>query len=346
MGLFLWLYNRTMKSSDGQLRGVNLGGWLILEKWMTPSLFEGTDAVDEYTFMRTEGAARKIEHHRQTFITEADFAWLEKNGINAVRIPIGYWVFEGDEPYTPTIDYLDWAVEMARKYHLKVLIDLHGAKDSQNGNDHSGRIGPRGWYKSVAARDNTAKVLEELAAYYSHDETVWGLELLNEPKFSLINWKLRRFYKRAYERIVKVARPGLNVVFSDAFTPRLMSGAVRPRADYPVIMDIHWYQFASIYQKWDQLERYFRRLARRPRIVSRLQYVQPVIIGEWSVVLSGEILRKRLKKAEDAAFKRHGELQMATYSKAAGWFYWTYKTEGRGIWHFRSLVEDGILTLK
>lgn len=29
------------------LQGVNLGGWLVLEKWMTPSLFDGTTAADE-----------------------------------------------------------------------------------------------------------------------------------------------------------------------------------------------------------------------------------------------------------------------------------------------------------
>jgi glucan 1,3-beta-glucosidase len=42
------------------LRGVNLGGWLILEKWMTPSVFEGTEATDEYTFAQTSGAKEKI----------------------------------------------------------------------------------------------------------------------------------------------------------------------------------------------------------------------------------------------------------------------------------------------
>ena len=30
--------------SYGKLRGVNLGGWLVLEKWITPSLFEGLEA--------------------------------------------------------------------------------------------------------------------------------------------------------------------------------------------------------------------------------------------------------------------------------------------------------------
>ena len=33
-----------------RLRGVNLGSWLVLEKWMVPSLFEGVEATDETTW--------------------------------------------------------------------------------------------------------------------------------------------------------------------------------------------------------------------------------------------------------------------------------------------------------
>ena len=29
------------------MKGVNLGNWLVLEKWMSPELFDGTSAEDE-----------------------------------------------------------------------------------------------------------------------------------------------------------------------------------------------------------------------------------------------------------------------------------------------------------
>ena len=32
------------------IKGVNLGNWLVLEKWMSPKLFEGTNAEDETYF--------------------------------------------------------------------------------------------------------------------------------------------------------------------------------------------------------------------------------------------------------------------------------------------------------
>lgn len=327
------------------LRGVNLGGWLVLEKWMTPSLFAGTGAVDEYTFMQTAGAKEKIEHHRRTFITEDDFAWLAKNGINAVRIPVGYWIFDGDGPYTPAIAYLDFAIKMAEKYGIKVLIDLHGAKGSQNGRDHSGRVGKSNWYKNADYREETIQVLEKLAWRYRDRLCVWGIELLNEPKAGFFHRKLRRFYRQAYQRLAVVARPGTHSVFHDAFMPRLLTGAIKPLPDFPVAMDVHWYQFASIFRRFQRLDRYFHTVRCRPELIDRLQRKQPIIVGEWSVVLSGEILDGRPKSEENEAFRKHGELQIEAYRHTVGWFYWTYKTEGRGIWHFRSLVEDGVISL-
>ena len=37
------------------LRGVNLGNWLLLEKWMSPRVFAGTGARDEYTLCEALG---------------------------------------------------------------------------------------------------------------------------------------------------------------------------------------------------------------------------------------------------------------------------------------------------
>lgn len=330
---------------DGFLHGVNLGGWLVLEKWMTPSLFAGTEAEDEFSLVQTPGAREKITAHRRTFITEEDFVWLAQRGLNAVRIPVGYWIFDGDGPYLPAIDYLDWAVEMATKYHLRVLIDLHAARGSQNGRDHSGRRGTSGWYADASYRKETVQILERLAARYYNAPAVWGIELVNEPKFGLLQWKLRRFYTQAYRRLTEVARPGTRIVFSDAFTPRLLSGAIRAVPQFPVVMDVHWYQFSSVTGRLQALMAYFNKIRRRPRLIAKLQQKQPVIIGEWSVVLSGKILAGRPKTEENAAFRAHGQLQLEAYRHAAGWFYWTYKTEARGIWHFRSQVEDGVISL-
>lgn len=335
-----------MSARISKLRGVNLGGWLVLEKWMTPSLFRGTQAIDEYTLMQALGATEKIETHRKTFIVEDDFKWLQKNGINAVRIPIGYWIFDGDDPYTPAIKYLDWAVKMSEKYNLKVLIDLHGHKGSQNGKDHSGRIGKNEWHRHKEYRQESIDVLEKIARRYYDSPSVWGIEMMNEPKFGIVQWHLRRFYKHAYDRLRAVARPGTVIVFHDAFTPRLLTGALWPDPNYPAVMDVHWYQFGNVWRKNETLAHYLTRVWRRAWLLTNLQKKQPVIIGEWSVVLTREVLAGRTDHGVQAAAKNHGMAQIDTYEYALGWFYWTYKTEERGMWHFRSLVEDGLIAFK
>lgn len=325
-----------------QLRGVNLGGWLILERWMTPGLFSGMTARDEFSFMQEPDAAEKIERHRRTFITESDFAWLAKNGVNAVRIPVGYWIFEGDAPFTPCISYLDWAIEMAEKYNLQVLIDFHAAKGSQNGNDHSGRIGVAAWYENSAYRKESIEVLVRLAERYKHAQCVWGIELLNEPKLGVVRYfKLLRFYRQAYAALAAVARPGTRIVFSDGFAPWLFTGALTHKEECPPVMDVHWYQFGRT-----NLERYFSRLRKRPYQLRCLQKFQPVIVGEWSGMLSHLTLKGLPADEQRRLEKRHIEEQLKAYSTASGWFYWTYKTEGRGIWNFRHQVESGTLLLR
>lgn len=76
------------------VRGVNLGGWLILEKWMTPAVFDGlpSHVNDEYALTQYLGyseAERRLKAHWESWVTEADIIQMKNNGINHVRIPVG-----------------------------------------------------------------------------------------------------------------------------------------------------------------------------------------------------------------------------------------------------------------
>lgn len=85
-----------------KIRGVNLGAWLVLEKWMTPKLFDGTPSEDEYYLARDVEPtiyAEKIKTHRDTFITEGDFVKMKAAGINVVRIPVPHFIFNDRPPF-------------------------------------------------------------------------------------------------------------------------------------------------------------------------------------------------------------------------------------------------------
>jgi len=131
-----------------KVRGLNIGGWLVLEPWITPSIFQNQDQslgiVDEKTLtekLGSEKASKILKAHWDSWATLADFQKIAKAGFNTVRIPIGYWAYSLDsgETYTQgAAPYLDNAIDWARQTGLKVMIDLHGAPLSQNGFDNSG----------------------------------------------------------------------------------------------------------------------------------------------------------------------------------------------------------------
>ena len=321
------------------LRGVNLGGWLVLEKWMCPEVFDGSLAESELDLSLTEAGRVTIKKHHSTFIVEEDFKWLRDNGLNAVRIPVGYWIFGDHPPFVNGISHLDRAFRYAQTYNIKVLVCLHGAPGSQNGQDHGGTSAKRTrWFTNPAYRTQTLDVLARLVERYASHPAYWGIELLNEPQPGPLKFfVLRRFYREAQRRLAKHTR----IIFSDAFLPRLMNGVLGPRA----VMDVHWYHFNFLLERFRSMRLYAKLLRLHGRLLQRLRRTQPVIVGEWSIVLSTHTLRHFPEHTHESMMDKHGQDQLATYAVADGWFYWSYKTTGRGTWNFRSLVEDRRLIL-
>ncbi|VUW80743.1 Uncharacterised protein [Bifidobacterium breve] len=100
-----------------QINGVNLGNWLVLEKWMKPGIFAASGEADEIWLHRsTESAELEalLTRHRDTYITEADFRNIAAHGCNLVRIPVPYFIFGDVSGHPGCIEYLDrtfdWAV--------------------------------------------------------------------------------------------------------------------------------------------------------------------------------------------------------------------------------------------
>ena len=159
-----------------RLRGVNLGSWLVLEKWMVPSLFEGVEATDETTWCVALGeeAAPRLRAHWARWVTREDFAWIAERGLNAVRIPFGHWVLGPPYPYHPVygarrepfvtggIEVLDRALRWAEEFGLKVVLDLHAAAGCQNGFDNGGILNVCDWHTKEEYIDHSVELLGRL----------------------------------------------------------------------------------------------------------------------------------------------------------------------------------------
>jgi glucan 1,3-beta-glucosidase len=208
-----------VKARPTYLYGANAGGHLIVEKWMTPDLFEGTNATDQWSLDQTDGAEYKLKNHWETYYTKDDFAAMKKWGLNAVRIPIGFWAFDNDgTPYLRGADfYLERMIEWCRELGLWVLVDCHGSPGSQNGFDNSGRSGVARWQKEENL-DRSIDVLKTMAAKYGsmkYADVVYGLQLVNEP----ISWNTstlevtQTWTKKAYKS-VRAAAENANLVIT------------------------------------------------------------------------------------------------------------------------------------
>lgn len=132
--------------------GTALGGWLVLEPWITPSLFYqflgasekfGDEApnkvgLDTYTFctaLGKEEANKQLRRHWKMWVDETQIANLKRLGVDTLRIPVGDWMYVPYEPYVGcmdgAIDELERVLELCRKYGIKVIIDVHAMIDSQ-----------------------------------------------------------------------------------------------------------------------------------------------------------------------------------------------------------------------
>lgn len=192
----IWDYN------TNKVRGVSLGGWFVLEPYITPSLFEAFGSneskipVDEYTFCQQLGreeAKRRLEKHWSEYYTEQDFIDIKNLGLNLVRIPVGYWAFQllDNDPYVQGQEkYIDQSIQWAKNQGLKVWFDLHGVPGSQNGFDNSGKRGTIGWQHSETNLEVTQNTLDYIFGKYGQEQfqdTVIGIEIVNEPMMSSLN---------------------------------------------------------------------------------------------------------------------------------------------------------------
>lgn len=293
------------------VKGVNLGNWLVLEKWMSPALFDGTTAEDEYylpTQLSKEVYEARIKIHRAEYITERDFVRIKAMGLNTVRIPVPYFIFGDRPPFIGCIDELDKAFNWAERYDLQILIDLHTAPDSQNGFDNGGISGVCKWSKQQDEVEFVLNVLERLAQRYKDRKGLWGIEVINEPildnMWEIMNVPerypaadpkkaegsgpntmefLRRFYLDAYDRLRKHLPEEKYIVIHDAFKLHAWKDFMQEEKYKNVVLDTHQYlMFAEMDGCEQTIEGYENYIKEHYEDeIRKMQQYFPVICGEW-----------------------------------------------------------------
>ncbi|KAI5310111.1 hypothetical protein KEM55_001579 [Ascosphaera atra] len=244
------------------IRGVGLGGWLSIEPFITPSLFEKyhNQTKDEWSLMEKLGSKAKdtLEKHYATFVQEDTFKEIKDAGIDHVRIPFSYWavkVYDGDK-YLPHVSwrYLLRGIEWARKYGLRVLLDLHAIPGSQNGWNHSGRQGTIGWLNGTDGDRNAQRgidIHDQLSKFFAQDryKNVVGIYgLVNEPYMislnvtDVVNWN---------DKAIKTVRKnGMKqwITFGDGFLQLSKWKTIMQHVDDRLMIDTHQYTIFNLGQ--------------------------------------------------------------------------------------------------
>ncbi|KAG0679951.1 exo-1,3-beta-glucanase [Pichia californica] len=284
-----------------KVNGVNLGGWLVTEPFITPSLYEGASPdgtetetpIDEYNFCKVLGpyeAHQRLKEHWDTFITEADIAKIKSYGFNAVRLPIGYWAFArlSDDPYVfGQEEYLVKAIQWCRSYGLKLWIDLHGIPGSQNGFDNSGRRDVFEWMYVRKNYDLGIQVLQYIFDKYTgpmYDDVIIGYENLNEPLHNRYEAsRILEFDQQTYKMFRE--KSSNHFVFHDAFLPVDYWHKTFDEPEYyDTVLDHHRYEVFDTTQLREGIDGHItsvRLLTEKFLSVPRVQ-----IVGEWSAALT------------------------------------------------------------
>jgi glucan 1,3-beta-glucosidase len=357
-----------------KLRGVNLGGWLLLEKWMTPSLFEGLQAVDETSFCVELGprAESALKRHWDTFITREDFAWLARIGINAVRIPVGHWITGPDYPYhraygealypyvQGSLEILDRAFDWAEEHGLLIALDLHAAPGCQNGFDNGGIQNVCEWHTHQDYIDYSLRVLERLAERYHNRPALHAIEVLNEPRWDINTALLKQYTAEGYRRIRQYCQAhDVAVVFHDGFRSYTEYAGFLQEPEFSnVVFDIHRYQCFVPADIDTDIYGHIKKAAvdwknEADDIIGHLSL--PTYVGEWSLGLDLKMVSLWANGPFDhtltgmdefqlsVAYRGYAAAQLATFEKYLGWFFWSYKTETMPGWCFRECVNRGWL---
>lgn len=366
---------------NDKVRGVNLGGWLVLEPWITPSIFsewaDSQTVKDEYTYTQTLGkdeATSRLTQHWDSWITQGDLEAIASAGLNHVRIPVGYWAvtpLDGDPYVQGQLPYLDNAIGWARSAGLKVMVDLHGAPGSQNGFDNSGRYGAIEWLQGDTVAQ-TVTAIKNLAERYANDsDVVTSIQLLNEPAgFALDLGAIKDFYNQGYEA-VRESNADTVVCFHDAFQDFQTSWNGFTAGPTNNMLDTHQYQiFSPELVALSPSDHVAAACALGPKLAGTDKWT---VVGEWTGAQTdcakwlnglgkgarydGTLAGSSVVGSCDGKYtgtvdalssddknniRSFIEAQLDAYEQKTGWFFWTWVTESAPEWHMKDLLAGGL----
>ncbi len=188
-----------------QLRGCNIGSWLLIEPWMLD--LEDDEIKCEQDMWDILGSRfepaqvqKLFRTYRDAFFTEDDVQLISESGMNCIRVPI-WWRTTSDPDHGGTFEYLDRCIEWCSKYGVYVILDLHGCPGGQSKN--AAIVGERtnaDLWREDRYKEETLAWWVGVAERYKDSPVIAGYDLINEATDAPFD-DMIELYDRLYEAI-------------------------------------------------------------------------------------------------------------------------------------------------
>ncbi|RYG69772.1 hypothetical protein EON80_09195 [bacterium] len=312
-----------------ELRGPNLGGWLLEEMWMSPFITKPPTGSPHRPIKDAAGLWKTIEarfgrdeaYHlkkdwRDAWLGESDFVRIKAAGFNCVRLP---FIYDAQNDPDGLLFWLDRAVGWAEKAGIYVILDMHGAPGRQSKGDITGEADIDRLFKEPRYVEETAALWQKIARRYRGRSNVAAYDLLNEPMGAPNPTTLHLVHERLYRAIREVDERHI-VIVEDGY--KGFDSLPYPAALgwKNVMLSLHSYDFDA--KNAQAHRRQVDGLVSEVASKLNARHV-PFYLGEFNIEPYGnpETLNYFVK-----ALQRRG------YS----WSFWTYKVAGlpggRSVW--------------
>ena len=156
-----------------KIKGINLGSWFLMEGYILggrnipESLFK-----DRFKNIYGQKELEKFQRFfRDNFIQEEDFRNISRIGANTIRVPFNYRLIEKG-PYSYSregLSYLDKVFLWAKKYNLKIILDLHAACGAQNCDWHADSNGKAFLWRKKENRARTISLWQKIVERFKNE---------------------------------------------------------------------------------------------------------------------------------------------------------------------------------
>ncbi|KAE8214277.1 hypothetical protein CF327_g2319 [Tilletia walkeri] len=349
--------------------GVNLGNFLVLERWLDEDTFVsmcGADVFDEYHCAKSLGNAQAVtalQNHYNTFIAESDIDTMQRVGVNVVRITLGFWALIptlANEPYVDAgqMDQLKKVLGWLNTRRMRAIISLHGLPGSQSGDQSTGQFRNQSHGASWFSADNQQRSVATVQALSNWitaltpelASTISAVLPVNEPDQrhnddGTFAQTLQNFYTQSYAILSKINMVmALHSGQGPSSYPPAWNSWLSDKDPNTIFWEAHPYP--GWFPTRTSKHAIYKRICDVTQLAAQLPNNIPVFVGEFSV-LSGI--------TEAGWVDSYWQTQLAAYSQSAGSTFWTWKANNSTTpvvalpgnemanYNFQGLIEQGTI---